>query len=163
MALVKCPECGREVSERAKNCPACGYPISESKTDKPVQNKGEFQTARLIISIIMLVFSVFVLFQSCAVGVANSLEDNGQADGGIGTLVSMSMIVLGVAGIATRKTINHLTIRALGTISALIGLYCSQVYDGIFKDLKVWGWLLMINGVLFLFASNTIKKNRSSI
>lgn len=28
MALIKCSECGREVSERAVACPACGNPIT---------------------------------------------------------------------------------------------------------------------------------------
>lgn len=27
MALIKCPECGKEVSSSAKNCPNCGCPI----------------------------------------------------------------------------------------------------------------------------------------
>ena len=27
MALIKCPECGKEISDRAKACPSCGYPI----------------------------------------------------------------------------------------------------------------------------------------
>ena len=27
MALIQCPECGKEVSSSAKNCPNCGYPI----------------------------------------------------------------------------------------------------------------------------------------
>jgi len=27
MALVKCPECGREVSSAAASCPGCGHPI----------------------------------------------------------------------------------------------------------------------------------------
>jgi len=27
MALMKCPDCGREVSDRAKSCPFCGCPI----------------------------------------------------------------------------------------------------------------------------------------
>ena len=27
MALVRCPECGREVSDRAESCPGCGYPF----------------------------------------------------------------------------------------------------------------------------------------
>lgn len=26
MALIDCPECGRQVSDRAPACPACGYP-----------------------------------------------------------------------------------------------------------------------------------------
>lgn len=29
MALIKCPECGKEVSDSAKTCPNCGYPIAE--------------------------------------------------------------------------------------------------------------------------------------
>lgn len=27
MAMIRCPECGREVSDKAKNCVGCGYPI----------------------------------------------------------------------------------------------------------------------------------------
>lgn len=27
MALIKCRECGKEVSDRARNCPNCGCPI----------------------------------------------------------------------------------------------------------------------------------------
>lgn len=29
MSLIKCPECGKEISNLAKTCPHCGYPISE--------------------------------------------------------------------------------------------------------------------------------------
>ena len=29
MALIKCPDCGKDVSSRAKNCPFCGCPIDE--------------------------------------------------------------------------------------------------------------------------------------
>ena len=29
MAIIKCPECGKEVSNSAKMCPNCGYPIAE--------------------------------------------------------------------------------------------------------------------------------------
>ncbi len=31
MALMKCPECGTEVSDKAPTCPKCGYPISTNK------------------------------------------------------------------------------------------------------------------------------------
>ena len=27
MALIKCPECGKEISSSAASCPNCGYPI----------------------------------------------------------------------------------------------------------------------------------------
>ncbi len=31
MALVKCPECGKSVSNLAEYCPECGYPINKTK------------------------------------------------------------------------------------------------------------------------------------
>ena len=27
MAVIKCPECGKQVSDKAKFCPSCGYPF----------------------------------------------------------------------------------------------------------------------------------------
>lgn len=32
MALLNCPECEREISDKAESCPHCGYPISETKS-----------------------------------------------------------------------------------------------------------------------------------
>lgn len=34
MALINCPECGAEVSDRAPSCPKCGAPIA-NKTEAP--------------------------------------------------------------------------------------------------------------------------------
>ena len=31
MALIKCPECGKEISDKAKACPECGYKMKKSK------------------------------------------------------------------------------------------------------------------------------------
>jgi RNA polymerase subunit RPABC4/transcription elongation factor Spt4 len=33
--LIKCPECKKEVSDKAQSCPNCGYPI----TEKPNSNE----------------------------------------------------------------------------------------------------------------------------
>ena len=42
MALVKCPECGREgVSNRAKACPGCGFQISEYYQNNGYSNLGQ--------------------------------------------------------------------------------------------------------------------------
>ena len=30
MAIIKCPECGKDISDMAKTCPTCGYPIGEN-------------------------------------------------------------------------------------------------------------------------------------
>ncbi len=31
MALIKCPECGKEVSDKSKNCIHCGYPLTQKE------------------------------------------------------------------------------------------------------------------------------------
>lgn len=36
MALIKCPECEKEISDKAVSCPNCGYPMKPQK-DKIVQ------------------------------------------------------------------------------------------------------------------------------
>lgn len=35
MALIRCSECDREVSDKAKSCPHCGNPISATAAAKP--------------------------------------------------------------------------------------------------------------------------------
>lgn len=32
MALITCPECGKQISDRAKSCPDCGFPINTDET-----------------------------------------------------------------------------------------------------------------------------------
>lgn len=34
MALIKCPECGQSISDKALKCPKCGYPMQESLNNK---------------------------------------------------------------------------------------------------------------------------------
>jgi len=37
MALIRCPECGREISDRAPACIHCGFPLSEMKAANPLK------------------------------------------------------------------------------------------------------------------------------
>ena len=39
MALIRCPECGREVSDQAKACPHCAYPIAQRSPSGQVRIK----------------------------------------------------------------------------------------------------------------------------
>ena len=43
MALIKCPECGKEISDKSSICIHCGYPISEMK-----ENSEELQEELLL-------------------------------------------------------------------------------------------------------------------
>jgi len=42
MALIKCPECGNNVSDKAKNCPHCGNPINSQWETINTHHEGCF-------------------------------------------------------------------------------------------------------------------------
>ena len=52
MALIKCFECGKEVSNTAKQCPHCGFEI-KMKLDELKAGKG---FAILIVGLAILIF-----------------------------------------------------------------------------------------------------------
>lgn len=55
MMLVKCPECGHEMSNGAKSCPRCGW------SNAPLQAKRKL-TRWMAITIVLSVFGVFWAF-----------------------------------------------------------------------------------------------------
>lgn len=34
MAIIKCPECGKEISDKATSCPSCGFPLLKGQPEK---------------------------------------------------------------------------------------------------------------------------------
>lgn len=46
MALITCPECGKEVSDMAKMCPNCGYPINDATVPDVKNNICVFKGQR---------------------------------------------------------------------------------------------------------------------
>lgn len=43
MALIECPECGRDVSDQAAACPHCGYPLRQAMGAERRPRKQEFE------------------------------------------------------------------------------------------------------------------------
>lgn len=58
---------------------------------------------KLVSGILSIVLFVFVAFQSCAAGLSNALEANGEASGTAGIMVAVFMLAGGIVSIATRK------------------------------------------------------------
>nr|DAK93928.1 MAG TPA: Integrase [Caudoviricetes sp.] len=46
MALIKCPECGRQISNAAFSCPGCGYPINPHPQKEIKKKKSTRKTRR---------------------------------------------------------------------------------------------------------------------
>lgn len=41
MALIECPECGKEISDKAESCPHCGFPVSKTLSHEREKYKAE--------------------------------------------------------------------------------------------------------------------------
>ena len=39
MAIINCPECGKEISDKAIACPNCGIPIASKKDDVLIRDR----------------------------------------------------------------------------------------------------------------------------
>ena len=66
MALVKCPECGKEISDKANSCPSCGYPINQTEMELEqdrvnIRNKNKGKNLLTFGGILLLITVVFVL------------------------------------------------------------------------------------------------------
>ena len=46
MALINCPECGKEISDRAYSCPTCGFPIHEYLEEQQEKKEKELELQR---------------------------------------------------------------------------------------------------------------------
>ena len=65
MALIRCPECGKEISDKASSCPNCGCPISglEGLVELSKQKEKEIEQVhsenkRTVIGIIIAVLVI---------------------------------------------------------------------------------------------------------
>ena len=62
MALIKCSECGKEISDKAKNCIHCGCPTKNENDSKT--NKNQEKKKVNILNIIRYVLGIFFLLMT---------------------------------------------------------------------------------------------------
>lgn len=153
MALIKCPECGKELSNRASSCPNCGCPINSN-----MNKRSSISYLRLVISIFLLVSSLFVIYQSFFAGVSNVLSASNNLDGTIGVSFALFEITFGTIGIATCRTKNLKFLMIISVIMALIGLLYALVYNGFYEDLNIWGWIMCFSGLIWAINAQFIFK-----
>lgn len=112
---------------------------------------------KLVSGILSIILFVFVSFQSCAAGLSNALEANGEASGTAGIMVAVFMLAGGIVSIATRKAKGkggNIALIILFGIAALVGF----TNYGSYSDLAIWSGWCMINAVLAVIAMITGKK-----
>ena len=106
---------------------------------------------KLVSGILSIVLFVLVAFQSCAAGVANTLESNGEVSGSAGIIVAVCMLAGGIVSIATRKSEGkggNIALLVLFGLAALVGF----ANYGTYSDLAIWSGWCLLNAVLAVIA-----------
>ena len=115
------------------------------------------KTTKLVLGILGLIFSIVIMFQSCAASVVNALDDNGDVGGFAGYLVAFLLIAGSIVMIATRNSTGK-----GGSIAALIILVLAGILAvvnaAVYKDLILWGALCFIYACVNLLSLITKKK-----
>lgn len=58
MALIKCPECGKEISDTTKRCPNCGYMIHNKKSVLQFLSDGTNCIISIVINIVLSIIGI---------------------------------------------------------------------------------------------------------
>lgn len=75
MALIKCPECGKEISDQAASCPNCGFVVNGSPAKKP----SEKLQSKKYNGCLVLVGFVLFLFIGARYCNSNSIDPTTEA------------------------------------------------------------------------------------
>lgn len=86
MALIKCLECGKEISDKANSCPFCGCPNSPILIE---QTSKTWKLVMLFSWILMIVGWIMFLNGLGNGGFHNPSTDLGFLLGGVGTLFAI--------------------------------------------------------------------------
>ena len=109
------------------------------------------KTWKLVSGILSIVIFIIVTFQSCAAGLYNALDGNGESSGSIGFICGVLILAGGIVSIAVHKSVKkggNIAIIVLFGLAALFGF----VGHGNYSDLVIWSVWALINVILAVIA-----------
>ncbi len=109
------------------------------------------RTWKLVSGILSIIFCLAVLIQSCAAGMGNILQENGEVGGSAGFIVAIMFLAGGIVSIASRNSVGkggNIAIIVLYGLGALIGFLLA----GSFSNLIFWAFWCLICAVLAIVA-----------
>ena len=93
MALIKCPECGAQVSSSAESCPKCAYPIAgggstqaHGRKIQTVEQTSKRYKLQQLLSTLLIIGSVVVMIAGSS---GNEPNSGAAAFGLLGLLVGL--------------------------------------------------------------------------
>ena len=166
-----CNNCGAEVEDGMKFCSNCGQNLQGSTVEGKVEERqkanmqngqipsvkqekytGIWSVGRLVVGILSILLFCVITFQSCTVGLGNTLMGNQDSGGTQGLFTAVAYLVAGIVGIATRNSRSKGGPIASGIIY-WIGAMCTIGGSDVYGDLMIWGILAAIFGMMFMFCA----------
>ncbi|MFC6177570.1 hypothetical protein ACFQAV_12050 [Companilactobacillus huachuanensis] len=105
---------------------------------------------KLVVGILMIVLSVFIVFQSMAAGLLNAIENKGATSGSAGILMALAYLISGIVYLATKSKKGLGGDIANAIILGLFGVMALASANKSFGDLMIWIVLGFIIGLGFL-------------
>lgn len=114
------------------------------------------KTSRLVIGIISCILFLIISLQSCAAGIGNTLEENGEVSGSAGFMLAICMLVAGIVGICCRKLKTGTIVAGVFyAVGGLIGI----TNVGSYSDLQIWSVLSFVFAIVFV-ATGIMQKQK---
>ena len=92
------------------------------------------KTWKLVSGILSVILFALVAFQSCAAGMSNALEENGEVSGSAGIIVAVLLLTGGIVSIATRKSSGkggNIALIIIFGLAALVGFTMHGSYSDV--------------------------------
>lgn len=70
MALITCPECGKQISDKAASCPGCGYPLADEVLDVVQENTNIVEINGMDVDI----YHLYELYSGNRVKIAQAIQ-----------------------------------------------------------------------------------------
>lgn len=116
MAMINCPECGKEVSSKSINCVHCGFPIKE-KVRKKKMNK--------LIKLLLIVLPIIAIITVATIFVGGIIKNNIQDKKAIEDVIDLSGY--------TSKTTIYEVIDRFGDYELGMGNLSGTIYSASFE------------------------------
>lgn len=81
MALINCPECSKEISDKVKSCPHCGFPMEETEETQKVEISSinlkvdTKKRKKIVTSVIYGVLAIVLLFEGYSIYNSNKTKN----------------------------------------------------------------------------------------
>ncbi len=121
------------------------------------------KTTKLVIGILLIIISPFIVFQSMAAGIVNTIENKGGTSGSMGILIALAYLIAGIVYISTKGSKSLGGDIANTIILGLFGLVALVGANKNFTDLAIWITLGFIIGIGFLIWHILINKKQHKV